>query len=162
MFIFVTDMGVVRGGQGAEPPYKTHYPPPLGKIETRLLRGITYVFLIKLFRYLLEQYLSNFLHTFHHYCLTLWGTQIYIRTFIKVIHLISNRKVNNISAMSKNNSLRVMEMYICFNIKIQAQWISKIIFRFIKFRIWLMTRISIKIFSLILRGALYLKQLLFW
>ena len=50
------------------------------------------------------------------------------------------------SSMSNINSLRVMEMYICFNIKIQAQ-----------FRIWLMTRISIKMFSLTLGGAIYLK-----
>ena len=39
-------MGVVRG---AVPRYKTYCPPR--KIETPLLRGIIYVFVIKLFRY---------------------------------------------------------------------------------------------------------------
>ena len=56
-------MGVVkeRRARGAAPPTKLIAPPPR-KIEIQLLRGITYVFLIKLFRCLLEQYLSNFPH----------------------------------------------------------------------------------------------------
>ena len=45
-------------------------------------------------------------HKFHHYCLTLWGKQIHIKTFIKV-HLISIRQVN-MREMSKINSLRVI------------------------------------------------------
>ena len=102
----------MRPGGGSRrqrvPPAKKSIAPPR-KIETQLLRGITYVFLIKLFRYLLEQYLFKFQHTFHHYCLTLEGTPIYIRAFIKV-HLISNRKVN-LSEITKINSWRVMEMY---------------------------------------------------
>ena len=49
-----------RGVEQSPPPYKTHYPPR--KIETQSLRGSTYVFLIKLFRYLLEQYLTFHIH----------------------------------------------------------------------------------------------------
>ena len=50
----------------------------------------------------IDQYLSNFPDKFHHYCLNLWGTNIYIMTIIKE-ELISKRKVN-MSEMSKLNS----------------------------------------------------------
>ena len=74
--------------------------------------------------------------------------------------LISNRKVN-MSEISKINSLRDMGIQIFFNIKIQAQSIGKVIFLIKKYGIWLMTRISMKFLTLILRGTLYLKLLLF-
>ena len=53
-----------------------------------------------------REYLSQFTLKYHHYCLTLWGKQIHLKTFIKV-HLISTRQVN-MREMSKINSLRVI------------------------------------------------------
>ena len=56
------------------------------------------VFLLCRISRALDQYLSNFPHQFHHYCLTLRVEQIYIMTIMK--DLISNRKVN-VKEMSK-------------------------------------------------------------
>ena len=50
--------------------------------------------------------ISQFQLKFHHSCLTLWGKQIHIKTFIK-LHLISTRQVN-MREMSKINSIRVI------------------------------------------------------
>ena len=55
---------------------------------------------------LCREYLSQFSLKFHHYCLTHWGKQIHIKTFIKV-HLIPIRQVN-LREMTKTNSLRVI------------------------------------------------------
>ena len=66
--------------------------------------------------------LTNRSHTFHHYCLTLWLTKIYIMTYIKE-DLISNRKVN-MSEMSKINNLRVKKY---FNIVCRVNGLESII-----------------------------------